>query len=127
MRLILILIMNPITFLFPLSSGLVHSRDDSFSLFELFAADIDIRHTYFGKQCALFTKEGIDKVSLMKDCEGIKLEGTYTGKTLAALVDDAKSGKLQHSTVLFWNTLNSRDFSESISNLDYHDLTSCFH
>lgn len=69
----------------------------------------------------------MEAVSLMIDLEGIKLEGTYTGKTLAALIDDAKNGKLQRSTVLFWNTLNSRDFSDAISNLDYHDLPRCFH
>ncbi len=86
-----------------------------------------IRHDYFGKRYALFTEEGMDAVSLIKDCEGIKLEGTYTGKTLAALIDDAKSGKLQRSTVLFWDTLNSRDFSDTISNLDYRDLPRCFH
>jgi hypothetical protein len=98
-----------------------------FPTFEFSVAEIDIRHNYFGKQYALFTKEGIDAVSSMKDHEGIKLGGTYTGKTLAALIDDVKSGKLQNSTVLFWNTLNSRDFSEAISNLDYHDLPNCFH
>jgi 1-aminocyclopropane-1-carboxylate deaminase/D-cysteine desulfhydrase-like pyridoxal-dependent ACC family enzyme len=109
------------------TNSLVHSLDPSFPIFEFSAADVDIRHDYFGKRYALFTKEGMDAVSLIKDCEGIKLEGTYTGKTLAALIDDAKSGKLQRSTVLFWNTLNSRDFSDTISNLDYRDLPRCFY
>ena len=68
----------------------------------------------------------MDAVSLMKSLEGINLEGTYTGKTLATLIDDAKSRRLGSSTVLFWNTLNSRDFTDDISNLDYHDLPSCF-
>jgi len=109
------------------ANSLIHSLDASFPIFEFSAADIDIRNDYFGKQYALFTKEGMEAVSLIKDCEGIKLEGTYTGKTLAALIDDAKRGKLQHNTALFWNTLNSRDFSEAISNLDYHDLPRYFH
>jgi 1-aminocyclopropane-1-carboxylate deaminase/D-cysteine desulfhydrase-like pyridoxal-dependent ACC family enzyme len=109
------------------TNALLHSRDASFPTFEFSEADIDIRHEYFGRQYALFTEEGMTAVSLMKDLEGIKLEGTYTGKTLAALIDDAKSGKLENSTVLFWNTLNSRDFSEAISNLDYRDLPSFFH
>jgi len=109
------------------TNSLIHSLDASFPIFEFSAVDVDIRHDYFGKRYALFTKEGMEAISLMKDCEGIKLEGTYTGKTLAAIIDDAKRGKLQHSTALFWNTLNSRDFSEAISNLDYHDLPRCFH
>jgi 1-aminocyclopropane-1-carboxylate deaminase/D-cysteine desulfhydrase-like pyridoxal-dependent ACC family enzyme len=109
------------------TNSFIHSLDASFPTFEFSVADVDIRHNYFGKRYALFTKEGMEAVSLIKDREGIKLEGTYTGKTLAALIDDAKRGKLQHNTALFWNTLNSRDFSEAISNLDYHDLPRCFH
>jgi len=109
------------------TNSLINSLDGSFPMFELSAADVEIRHDYCGKQYALFTKEGMDAVSLIRDCEGIKLEGTYTGKTLAALIADAKSEKLQRSTVLFWNTLNSRDFSAAISNLDYHDLPRRFH
>jgi D-cysteine desulfhydrase len=109
------------------TNSLIHSLDDSFPVFEFSKSDIDIRDDYFGKQYALFTREGMDAVSLIKDLERINLEGTYTGKTLAALIDDAKSGRLGSSTVLFWNTLNSRDFSDALSNLDYHDLPRCFH
>ncbi len=109
------------------TNSLMHSLDASFPIFEFSKPDIDIRHDYFGKQYALFTKEGMAAVSLIKDLEGVNLEGTYTGKTLAAFIDDAKSGRLGSSTILFWNTLNSRDFSDAISNIDYHDLPSCFH
>jgi len=66
-------------------------------------------------------------VSLMREREGIKLDGTYTGKTLAALTDDAKSGSLRGRTILFWNTLNSRDFSDVVSSIDYHSLPHDFH
>jgi 1-aminocyclopropane-1-carboxylate deaminase/D-cysteine desulfhydrase-like pyridoxal-dependent ACC family enzyme len=109
------------------TNSLIHSLDTSFPIFKFSGSDIDIRHDYFGKQYALFTNEGMEAVSLIKDREGINLEGTYTGKTLAALIEDAKSGRLGYSTVLFWNTLNSRDFSDAISNLDYRDLPRCFH
>lgn len=109
------------------TNSLLHSLDASFPRFEFSEADIDIRHDYFGKRYALFTKEGMEAVSLMRVCEGIKLDGTYTGKTLAALKHDAKSGGLQVKAVLFWNTLNSKDFSDAISDLDYHDLPRCFH
>ncbi|MDA3935853.1 MAG: hypothetical protein PF636_03175, partial [Actinomycetota bacterium] len=39
------------------------------------------------------------------------LEGTYTGKTFAALVADSRSGRLAGSTVAFWLTYNSHDIS----------------
>jgi len=109
------------------TNSLLHSLDASFPEFEFPAEDFDIRHEYFGRRYALFTKEGMEAVSLMRECEGIELDGTYTGKTLAALVDDAKRGGLQGRSVLFWNTLNSRDFSDIVSGLDYHDLPHRFH
>jgi len=106
---------------------LLHSLDASFPKFEFSETDVDIRHDYFDKRYALFTDEGMEAVSLMRECEGIKLDGTYTGKALAALKHDAKSGSLRGKAVLFWNTLNSKDFSDAISDLDYHDLPRCFH
>jgi len=109
------------------TSSLLNSLDASFPGFGFSAADIDIRHDYFGKRYALFTKEGMEAVSLMREREGIKMDGTYTGKTLAALIDDAKSGSLRGKTVLFWNTLNSRDFSDAISSIDYHSLPRGFY
>ena len=91
--------------LIDMTNSFLHSLDDSFPLFEFSTADIDIRHGYYGKRYALFTVEGMEAVILMKEYEGIKLDGTYTGKTLAAIIEDAKSGSLKGSTILFWNTL----------------------
>ena len=109
------------------TNSLLCSLDASFPKFEFSETDVDIRHDYAGKRYALFTDEGMEAVSLMRECEGIKLDGTYTGKTLAALRHDAKNGSLRGKAVLFWNTLNSRDFSDDISGLDYHDLPRPFH
>jgi D-cysteine desulfhydrase len=109
------------------TNALLCSLDASFPRFDFSETDIDIRHDYSGKRYALFTDEGMEAVSLMRECEGIKLDGTYTGKALAALKHDAKSGNLRGKAVLFWNTLNSRDFSDAISHLDYHDLPRRFH
>jgi len=109
------------------TNSLLHSLDVSFSRFGFSEADVDIRHDYFGKRYALFTKEGMEAVSLMRKCEGIKLDGTYTGKTLAALIDDVKNKRVQGKAILFWNTLNSRDFSDVISSIDYRSLPHDFH
>lgn len=109
------------------TNALLHSLDASFPRFEFSETDFDIRHDYFGKLYALFTDEGMEAVSLMREREGIKLDGTYTGKALAALRHDASSGRLQGKAVLFWNTLNSRDFSDVISSIDYHRLPLPFH
>jgi 1-aminocyclopropane-1-carboxylate deaminase/D-cysteine desulfhydrase-like pyridoxal-dependent ACC family enzyme len=109
------------------TNSFLRSLDASFPRFEFSETDVDIRHDYAGKRYALFTDEGMEAVSLMRESEGIKLDGTYTGKALAALEHDAKNGSLQGKVVLFWNTLNSRDFSDAISDVDYHDLPRSFH
>ena len=59
--------------------------------------------------------------------EGIKLDGTYTGKTFAALLNDANSGALREKTVLFWNTLNSRDMGSRAEGSDYRELPETLH
>ena len=61
-------------------------------------------------------------VKCAAESECIKLDGTYTGKTLAALLRDAEKGRLRDSVVLFWDTLNSRDFPETAASIDYHRL-----
>ena len=88
--------------------------------------NIELRHDFFGRKYALFTEEGMAAVRLMNETEGINLDGTYTGKTLAALIADAKAGKLKGKTVLFWNTYNSRDLKTSTL-ADYHELPQDFH
>jgi 1-aminocyclopropane-1-carboxylate deaminase/D-cysteine desulfhydrase-like pyridoxal-dependent ACC family enzyme len=109
------------------TNSLLCSLDASFPKLEFSEADVDIRHDCAGRRYALFTDEGMEAVSRMKECEGIKLDGTYTGKTLAALKRDAGNGGLRDRAVLFWNTLNSRDFSGAVSDVDYHDLPRSFH
>ena len=56
---------------------------------------------------------------------GIQLEGTYTGKTLAALL--AAAEKTSGKTFLFWNTLNSRPSPDGLENIDYRTLPTGFH
>jgi 1-aminocyclopropane-1-carboxylate deaminase/D-cysteine desulfhydrase-like pyridoxal-dependent ACC family enzyme len=103
------------------------SLDSSFPRLKFSEADIDIRHSFFGKRYALFTPEGMEAVSIAEKYAGIKLEGTYTGKAFAALMDDAKKSNLKDKVILFWNTYNSRDFSQVIEAIDYHLLPRCFH
>jgi D-cysteine desulfhydrase len=86
-----------------------------------------LREEFYGKEYALYTEEGMRAVKLAKETEGIALEGTYTGKTFAALLADAASGALRDKTVLFWNTYNSRDFTDDVKDMDYHILPKSLH
>ena len=66
---------------------------------------------------------------MLNDIEKVTLEPTYTGKAMAALIGNAKKEKLnlKHKTILFWNTYNSRDFSEILKTMDYHNLPKELH
>ncbi len=113
--------------LFHKTNSILHSLDRSFPMFELTEKEVDLRHDFYGREYALFTEEGMQAVDWARKCEGLKLEGTYTGKAMAALIDDAGKGALKDGTVLFWNTYNSRDFSNTADGVDYHELPKVFH
>jgi len=109
------------------TNQLLHSFTGAFPLFKDPLRTISIEHSFFGNEYALFTLEGQKAVRYARETEGVILDGTYTGKTFAALLGDASAGKLKNRTVLFWNTLNSRDFSRLIEKTDYHELPSELH
>ncbi len=109
------------------TSSFLHSQDSSFPILEFSEEEIEIRHDFVGAGYAQFTEKGMEAISLMQETEGMKLDGTYTGKTFAALVDDAKKDNLRDKVVLFWNTYNSRCFLDILTKIDYHQLPKCFH
>lgn len=94
---------------------------------ELGDCDIAIRDEFYGTDYGIPTPEGQEAIALFQTLENVPLENTYTGKTAAALLHDLRAGQLDAQTVLYWNTLNSRDFSPAIAHLDYHALPPAFH
>jgi D-cysteine desulfhydrase len=113
--------------LFRKTMELILSLDPSFPLVEINDDDVDIRHNFFGEQYARFTKQGMEAVSLVAKLEGIRLDGTYTGKAMAALIDQVRSHGSINEVNLFWNTYNARDFSDTIRGIEYNQLPRCFH
>jgi 1-aminocyclopropane-1-carboxylate deaminase/D-cysteine desulfhydrase-like pyridoxal-dependent ACC family enzyme len=109
------------------TNSLLHSLDPSFPPYTFTGRDVEIRHGFYGWRYAMFTPEAMEAVAFLKEKEDIELEGTYTGKTFAALIDDAKHVHLKGTATLFWNTSNSRDLSAAISDIDYHKLPRSFH
>jgi 1-aminocyclopropane-1-carboxylate deaminase/D-cysteine desulfhydrase-like pyridoxal-dependent ACC family enzyme len=106
---------------------LIHSFDSSFPEIEIAADDVVISHNFFGKQYALFTEQGMAAVDLSAKFQGIKLDGTYTGKAMAAFIEHVKNNGSKNEVSLFWNTYNSMDFSDKIKSVDYNQLQKCFH
>ena len=113
--------------LFRNTNEMLSSHDPTFPAIDISVDDFNIRHDFFGRQYALFTEEGAKAIRTLQEMENITLEGTYTGKALAALLADADQGKLADKTVLFWNTYNSRDLNERIAHVDYHALPTSLH
>jgi len=105
----------------------LNSLDLSFPTFELSDKDTEVVGSFLGKGYTHYTEEGMAAVRRMAETDGIKLDGTYTGKTVAALLSHAADGKLRDKAVLFWNTLNSKDISETIANIEYRQLPRPFH
>lgn len=77
---------------------------------------------FAGPTYARFTEEGMSAVTKVRECDGIKLDGTYTGKTMAAAIDFLARNNLQGRPALFWNTLSSADLWPTVKDLDYHVL-----
>ena len=113
--------------LFGKTSAFLHKADPAFPATAFPEDAFVLREEFYGKEYALYTEEGMRAVKLAKETEGIALEGTYTGKTFAALLADAASGALRDKTVLFWNTYNSRDFTDEVKDMDYHVLPKSLH
>ncbi len=63
---------------------------------------------FFGEGYGYPIAAGEEAVAAMRDCEGIALENTYTGKALAALCEAVRSNP-GDGPCLFWNTYNAVD------------------
>ena len=106
---------------------LLRKLDPAFPAIELSETDLVVRDECLGKGYARFTKAGVRAADLVRDKAGVILNGAYSAKAFAALLDDADKQVLADKVVLFWNTYNSRDLSVAASNVDYHRLPRGFH
>ncbi len=111
--------------LFAATASLLRSADPRFPRVHLGATEPDIRHDHIGPGYARFTPEGMDAVAWAAGEKHIKLEGTYTGKAMAALRADAPA--LRGKTALFWNTYNSRPLPRAALEADWRGLPGDFH
>ncbi len=109
------------------ANGLLMKCDPSFPDVKITEDDVEIVDGYLGRGYARFTEVGMDAVRLIKISDKVQLEGTYTGKAMAAMIDHASRGEFDGKVVLFWNTYNSHDFSDKIERVDYRTLPKSYH
>jgi len=75
---------------------------------------ITILHDYVGKSYGTTTPEAVQAIEMMKKNEGITLDGTYTGKCFAGLIDVCQKNSLNQKNILFIHTYNSRDLNRLV-------------
>lgn len=73
--------------------------------------NVEINHNFIGAGYADITRDAANAVVFFRNLTGKIFEGTYTGKTLAALISDAERNILKDKNVLFWNTFSHEIFA----------------
>ena len=107
--------------------ALLHDYDPDNAECTLTPETFSIAGGQYGRGYGWFTRRGRDAMRMMYEQEGVRLEGTYTGKAFAALVDDACRGALRNERVLFVNTCNQHPVSRCVPLVDYRTLPPGFH
>jgi 1-aminocyclopropane-1-carboxylate deaminase/D-cysteine desulfhydrase-like pyridoxal-dependent ACC family enzyme len=113
--------------LFEKTNKFLREYDASFPTFSFPDNQLVINKKYAGTHYGLFTPEASNATKLFYQFERVKLEGTYSAKPVAAIIDDAASGLLAGKTVLFWDTYCGIDYSDLTKGVNYKELPVEFH
>lgn len=105
----------------------LHALDDAVNRAGLSTACVNIRQDQLGEGYAIPTEEAIEAANLMLQTENMPASLTYTGKTMAALIADARTGLLAGNRILFWNTFNSRPYPTLPGDDSWHELPEGLH
>ncbi len=100
--------------LFRSSIDALTEHEPRFPAFDDPFVNIQPRDEFLGPGYAIPTPAAREAIELLKRHAGLALDDTYTGKAMAALIADARSGALADRRVLFWHSYNSRPFPPGI-------------
>ncbi len=109
------------------TAAFLHGLAPAFPRIRSEQCNVEVRDGYFGEGYGVFTDAAREAATEVLKRHGLKIDGTYSGKALAALFDDARSATANDRVVLFWSTSNSRDLSAQIAGADYRELPPAFH
>lgn len=115
---------NQIETLISLTNKYLNQLDPNFKMLDIkYGVDFEINSDFVGEKYAKISVEAAAAIKLLNMTEKIKLDGTYTGKTFAALLNDVKNKKeLADKNILFIDTFCSGTFEELTKQVDYKDL-----
>jgi D-cysteine desulfhydrase len=112
---------------------LLKKADKSIPKIKVSEDDFKMIKGYLGPGYGVKTIKGQEAVEILFKLEGkekgFHLETTYTGKTMAAMLDFLEKDENKSKIVLFWNTYNSNDLNKYLkeTNFDYKKLPKKFH
>ncbi len=95
------------------TASMLHRHDKSVPADLAQRARYVFREGFFGDGYAKPTPAGDRAIEVARDELGLSLEATYTGKAMAAMLQDLDHGDA--TNVLFWNTYNSRPLQAGTS------------
>lgn len=85
--------------------------------------DVFLTSRFLGSGYAHPTQAGLSAVCTLKDTDNIYLDETYTGKTMAALLEYAKNTSQDQEPILFWNTTGAVNILDQFGvDLDHAEL-----
>ncbi|MCK6370384.1 MAG: pyridoxal-phosphate dependent enzyme [Gammaproteobacteria bacterium] len=102
------------------------ARDPRFPVIDEPMRNLELRGGFLGAGYAAVTPEAREALTLMHDVGGVTLETTYTGKAFAALIADARAGRLADKRVVFWNTYSSAPRPADLAEVDVAALPPAF-
>jgi len=111
----------------------LRKRDKSIPDVQVNKDDFMMIKGYLGSNYGVKTVKGQKAVDLVYELEGeklgFKLETTYTGKTMAAMLEFLEKEENKSKKILFWNTYNSNDLDKYLreTKFDYEKLPKKFH
>jgi len=105
----------------------LHRLDSQVPILDEPLKQVEMRKEFLGEGYAQVTNEGRAAIELLQQTQDIALDTTYTAKAMAALISDARAGRLDSRQALFWNTYNSRPYPERTGNGSWRDLPKAFH
>ncbi len=86
------------------TNRLLHSEDPSFPLCTWNERDFEICDDFLGDGYGIPTTPALEAISTLKETDSIALDPVYTGKTGAAFLAAAASGKYRDVPLLLWHT-----------------------
>ena len=92
----------------------LHQLDASVPIDLADRANYQFRTGFLGEGYAKTNDATERAIAVARDKLGVNLEATYTGKAMAALLQDLDENRDERENVLFWNTYNSRPLAADI-------------